>query len=498
MNVGKYVMALDQGTTSSRCIIFNEKGLIESVAQKEFTQIYPNAGWVEHDPMEIWSTQVGVASEAMAKIGITAADIASIGITNQRETTVVWDKNTGKPVYNAIVWQCRRTSDMCTKLKEQGLADKFREKTGLILDAYFSGTKVKWILDNVEGVREEAKKGNILFGTIDTWLIWNLTKGKVHVTDYSNASRTLLYNIHELKWDDEILEILDIPKSILPEVKPSSYIYGNTEDSLFGSEIPIAGIAGDQQAALFGQCCHEPGTAKNTYGTGCFLLMNTGEKAVESKNGLLTTIAWGIDGKVEYALEGSIFIAGAAIQWLRDELRMIKNAAESERYATAVEDTNGVYMVPAFVGLGAPYWDQYARGTIVGLTRGAKKEHFIRATLESLAYQTSDVLKAMQEDSGIELQALKVDGGACANNFLMQFQSDILGVQVDRPEVIETTALGAAYLAGLAVGYWKNKEDVCKNWAISRNFESQMSEEKRAELLKGWHKAVKRATAWEE
>jgi len=498
MNVGKYVMALDQGTTSSRCIIFNEKGLIESVAQKEFTQIYPNAGWVEHDPMEIWSTQVGVASEAMAKIGITAADIASIGITNQRETTVVWDKNTGKPVYNAIVWQCRRTSDMCTKLKEQGLADKFREKTGLILDAYFSGTKVKWILDNVEGVREEAEKGNILFGTIDTWLIWNLTKGKVHVTDYSNASRTLLYNIHELKWDDEILEILDIPKSILPEVKPSSYIYGNTEDSLFGSEIPIAGIAGDQQAALFGQCCHEPGTAKNTYGTGCFLLMNTGEKAVESKNGLLTTIAWGIDGKVEYALEGSIFIAGAAIQWLRDELRMIKNAAESERYATAVEDTNGVYMVPAFVGLGAPYWDQYARGTIVGLTRGAKKEHFIRATLESLAYQTSDVLKAMQEDSGIELQALKVDGGACANNFLMQFQSDILGVQVDRPEVIETTALGAAYLAGLAVGYWKNKEDVCKNWAISRNFESQMSEEKRAELLKGWHKAVKRATAWEE
>ncbi|SHJ43855.1 glycerol kinase [Clostridium amylolyticum] len=496
--MGKYVMALDQGTTSSRCIIFNEKGLIESVAQKEFTQIYPNAGWVEHDPMEIWSTQVGVASEAMAKIGITAADIASIGITNQRETTVVWDKNTGKPVYNAIVWQCRRTSDMCTKLKEQGLADKFREKTGLILDAYFSGTKVKWILDNVEGVREEAEKGNILFGTIDTWLIWNLTKGKVHVTDYSNASRTLLYNIHELKWDDEILEILDIPKSILPEVKPSSYVYGNTEDSLFGSEIPIAGIAGDQQAALFGQCCHEPGTAKNTYGTGCFLLMNTGEKAVESKNGLLTTIAWGIDGKVEYALEGSIFIAGAAIQWLRDELRMIKNAAESERYATAVEDTNGVYMVPAFVGLGAPYWDQYARGTIVGLTRGAKKEHFIRATLESLAYQTSDVLKAMQEDSGIELQALKVDGGACANNFLMQFQSDILGVQVDRPEVIETTALGAAYLAGLAVGYWKNKDDVCKNWAISRNFESQMSEEKRAELLKGWHKAVKRATAWEE
>ncbi|WP_040210372.1 glycerol kinase GlpK [Clostridium polynesiense] len=494
--MGKYVMALDQGTTSSRCIIFNEKGLIESVAQKEFTQIYPKAGWVEHDPMEIWSTQLGVATEAMAKIGIGAEDIAGIGITNQRETTVVWDKRTGRPVYNAIVWQCRRTSEICTELKEKGLADTFRAKTGLIIDAYFSGTKVKWILDNVEGVREEAEKGNIIFGTIDTWLIWNLTKGKVHVTDYSNASRTMLYNIHELKWDEEILKELNIPEAVLPEVKPSSYVYGYTEASLFGKEIPISGIAGDQQAALFGQCCYEPGTAKNTYGTGCFLLMNTGEKAVESKNGLLTTIAWGIDGKVEYALEGSIFIAGASIQWLRDELRMIKNAAETEEYATAVEDTNGVYVVPAFVGLGAPHWDQYARGTIVGLTRGAKKEHLIRATLESLAYQTYDVLKAMEEDSGITLQALKVDGGACANNFLMQFQSDILGVQVDRPEVIETTALGAAYLAGLAVGYWENVEDVCKNWAVSRNFESQMENEKREELLKGWHKAIGRSLDW--
>ncbi len=495
--MAKYVMALDQGTTSSRCIIFNEKGLIESVSQKEFTQIYPKGGWVEHDPIEIWSTQLGVATEAMAKIGISYQDIAAIGITNQRETTVVWDKRTGKPVYNAIVWQCRRTSDTCDALKERGLVDTFRAKTGLILDAYFSGTKVKWILDNVEGVREEAEKGNILFGNIDTWLIWNLTKGKVHVTDYSNASRTLLFNIHELKWDEEILEILDIPKAMLPEAKPSSYVYGMTDPTLFGGEIPIAGVAGDQQAALFGQCCYEPGTAKNTYGTGCFMLMNTGEKAVESKNGLLTTIAWGIDGKVEYALEGSIFIAGAAIQWLRDELRMIKNAADTEEYATAVEDTNGVYVVPAFVGLGAPHWDQYARGAIVGLTRGAKKEHLIRATLESLAYQTYDVLKAMEEDSGIKLQALKVDGGACANNFLMQFQSDILGVQVDRPEVIETTALGAAYLAGLAVGYWKNTDDVCKNWAVSRNFEASMTDEKREELLKGWHKAVGRSLDWE-
>lgn len=494
--MAKYVMALDQGTTSSRCILFNEKGLIESVAQKEFTQIYPTAGWVEHDPMEIWSTQLGVAQEAMARINASAEDIAAIGITNQRETTIVWDKRTGKPVYNAIVWQCRRTAPICDELKAKGLADMFRAKTGLVVDAYFSGTKVKWILDNVEGAREEAENGNLLFGTVDAWLIWNLTKGKTHVTDYSNASRTLLFNIHELKWDEEILAELNIPKSMLPEVKPSSCVYGYTDKSLFGAEIAIAGAAGDQQAALFGQTCFESGNAKNTYGTGCFMLMNTGEKAFASKNGLLTTIAWGLDGKVEYALEGSIFIAGAAIQWLRDELKLIDNAAATEAYASSVEDTNGVFVVPAFVGLGAPYWDSYARGSIFGLTRGAKKEHIIRATLESLAYQTYDVLKAMQDDSGIELTALKVDGGACANNFLMKFQSDILGVQVDRPEVIETTALGAAYLAGLAVGYWANKEEVSKNWAISRSFQPEMTGEKRAELLKGWHEAVNRSLKW--
>lgn len=489
-------MALDQGTTSSRCILFNEKGLIESVAQKEFTQIYPKAGWVEHDPMEIWATQIGVAQEAMAKVNATAQDIAAIGITNQRETTVVWNKLTGEPVYNAIVWQCRRTAGICDEIRAKGFDGKIREKTGLVVDAYFSGTKVKWILDNVEGAREEAEKGNLLFGTIDTWLIWNLTKGKVHVTDYSNASRTLLFNIHELKWDEEILEELNIPASVLPEAKPSSAVYGYTDSSLLGGEIAIAGAAGDQQAALFGQTCFESGTAKNTYGTGCFMLMNTGEKAFPSKNGLLTTIAWGLDGKVEYALEGSIFIAGAAIQWLRDELKLIENAADSEAIAESVADTNGVFVVPAFVGLGAPYWDSYARGSIFGLTRGAKKEHLIRATLESLAYQTNDVLKAMQDDSGIELKALKVDGGACANNFLMQFQSDVLGVQVDRPEVIETTALGAAYLAGLAVGYWNDKNEIAQNWAISRSFQPTMDEEKRADLLKGWHEAVNRSLKW--
>lgn len=494
--MAKYVMALDQGTTSSRCILFNEKGLIESTAQKEFTQIYPKAGWVEHDPMEIWATQISVASEAMQMIGSVAADIAAIGITNQRETTVVWNKNTGEPVYNAIVWQCRRTSEFCDELKAEGFDKAIREKTGLIVDAYFSGTKVKWILDNVEGAREEAEKGNLLFGNIDTWLIWKLTGGKVHVTDYSNASRTMLFNIHELQWDKEILERLNIPASMLPEPKPSSHVYGYTDPTLLGGEIAIGGAAGDQQAALFGQVCHVPGTAKNTYGTGCFMLMNTGEKAVESRNGLLTTIAWGTDGKVEYALEGSIFIAGAAIQWLRDELRLIKNAAETEEYANAVEDTNGVYLVPAFVGLGAPHWDQYARGAIVGLTRGAKKEHLIRAALESLAYQTYDVLKAMEEDSGIKLEALKVDGGACANNFLMQFQADILGVEVHRPEIIETTALGAAYLAGLAVGYWSDKEDIAKNWAVSRKFIPNMGEEKRTELLEGWHEAIKRSLGW--
>ncbi|EQB86486.1 glycerol kinase [Clostridium punense] len=494
--MAKYIMALDQGTTSSRAILFNEKGNIVSVAQKEFKQIYPKAGWVEHDPMEIWSSQFSVAAEAMARINAEGTDIAAVGITNQRETTVVWDKRTGIPVYNAIVWQCRRTSGTCDELKAKGFDTVVKDKTGLVLDAYFSGTKIKWILDNVPGAREEAEKGNLIFGNIDTWLIWQLTKGKVHVTDCTNASRTMLYNIYDLQWDEEILKELNIPKSMLPEVKPSSYVYGHTDTALFGTPIPIAGAAGDQQAALFGQTCFQPGTAKNTYGTGCFMLMNTGEKAVKSKNGLLTTIAWGVDGKVEYALEGSIFAAGASIQWLRDELRMIKDAADSEAYATAVEDTNGVYMVPAFVGLGAPYWDQYARGTVVGLTRGAKKEHFIRATLESLAYQTYDVLKAMQEDSGITLKALKVDGGACANNFLMQFQSDILGVQVDRPQVIETTALGAAYLAGLAVGYWSSKEEVAENWAISRAFKPEMTNEKSEALLEGWHEAVGRSLGW--
>ncbi|CDF58386.1 glycerol kinase GlpK [Thermobrachium celere] len=496
--MSKYILALDQGTTSSRAIVFDKGGQIISVAQKEFTQIYPKAGWVEHDPMEIWATQIGVANEAIAKAGLTAQDIAAIGITNQRETTVVWDKTTGKPIYNAIVWQCRRTADICDDLRNRGYAEMIRNKTGLVVDAYFSGTKIKWILDNVEGAREKAERGELLFGNIDTWLIWNLTGGKVHVTDYSNASRTMLYNIYELKWDEEILEILNIPKSMLPEVKPSSCIYGYTTVDVIGGEIPIAGDAGDQQAALFGQGCYREGMAKNTYGTGCFMLMNTGEKPVRSKNGLLTTIAWGVDGKVEYALEGSIFIAGAVIQWLRDELRMIKSAAESEEYATAVEDSNGVYVVPAFVGMGAPYWDMYARGTIVGLTRGAKKEHIIRAALESMAYQTMDVLKAMEEDSGISLSALKVDGGAVANNFLMQFQSDILNVDVYRPKVIETTALGAAYLAGLAVGYWENKEEILNNWAVDRKFEPNMDEEKRAKLVKGWHKAVKRALDWEK
>ena len=494
--MSKYIMSLDQGTTSSRCILFNKNGLIESVAQKEFTQIYPKAGWVEHDPMEIWFTQISVATEAMQKINATASDIAAIGITNQRETTVIWDRATGKPIYNAIVWQCRRTSDTCDVLKEEGFDQIIKEKTGLIIDAYFSATKIKWILDHVEGAREKALKGELLFGTIDTWLIWNLTKGKVHVTDYSNASRTMLFNIHTLKWDEEILARLDIPASMLPQVKPSSCVYGHTDTTLLGGEIPISGAAGDQQAALFGQICHAPGTAKNTYGTGCFLLMNTGEKAILSHKGLLTTIAWGIDNKVEYALEGSVFIAGAAIQWLRDELRMIDHAAHTETYANSVPDSNGVYIVPAFTGLGAPYWDQYARGTILGLTRGVKKEHFIRATLESLAYQTYDVLMAMQEDSGISLKALKVDGGACANNFLMQFQSDILGTKVDRPEVIETTALGAAYLAGLAVGYWKDQEDISTNWALSKSFTPKMESSKRESLLKGWHKAIKCTREW--
>lgn len=492
----KYIMSLDAGTTSNRCILFNEKGEMCSVAQKEFAQHFPKPGWVEHDANEIWSSQLGVAVEAMQKIGATAEDVAAIGITNQRETTIVWDKKTGEPVYNAIVWQCRRTSEYCDELKAKGLQDKFREKTGLIIDAYFSGTKLKWILDNVPGVRERAEKGELLFGTVETWLIWKLTKGRVHVTDYSNASRTMLFNITELKWDEEILAELNIPVSMLPEAKPSSCVYGMADPSYFGGEIPIAGAAGDQQAALFGQTCFTAGEAKNTYGTGAFLLMNTGEKPVFSKNGLVTTIAWGLDGKVNYALEGSIFVAGAAIQWLRDELRLIDTASDSEYMATKVKDTNGCYMVPAFTGLGAPHWDQYARGTIVGITRGVNKYHIIRATLEALAYQTYDVLKAMEEDSKIKLSALKVDGGACANNFLMQFQSDILNAPVNRPECVETTAMGAAYLAGLAVGYWADKEEVVKNWQISKVFAPEMPAADRKEKIAGWKKAVKYSYGW--
>ena len=494
--MSKYVMALDAGTTSNRCIIFNEKGEMCSVAQKEFTQYFPKPGWVEHDANEIWSSQLGVAVEAMAKLGIGADDIAAIGITNQRETTIVWDKSTGEPVYNAIVWQCRRTSEYCDTLKDKGLTDKFREKTGLIIDAYFSGTKLKWILDNVDGVRERAEKGELLFGTVETWLIWKLTKGKAHVTDYSNASRTLLFNIKDLTWDKEILEELNIPESMLPEPKPSSCVYGYSDASFFGKEIPIAGAAGDQQAALFGQTCFNPGEAKNTYGTGCFMLMNTGETPVYSKNGLVTTIAWGLDGKVNYALEGSIFVAGASIQWLRDELRIIESAADSEYMAKKVKDTNGCYVVPAFTGLGAPYWDQYARGTIVGLSRGVNKYHIIRATLESIGYQVNDVLHAMKADSGIDLAALKVDGGASANDFLMQFQSDIINAPVKRPSCVETTAMGAAYLAGLAVGYWGSKEDVIKNWAIDKVFTPAMDGEDREEKIKGWNKAVKCSFGW--
>ena len=494
--MSKYIMALDAGTTSNRCILFNEKGEMCSVAQKEFTQYFPKPGWVEHDANEIWSSQLGVAVEAMAKLGIGADDIAAIGITNQRETTIVWDKSTGEPVYNAIVWQCRRTSEYCDTLKDKGLTDKFREKTGLIIDAYFSGTKLKWILDNVDGVRERAEKGELLFGTVETWLIWKLTKGKAHVTDYSNASRTLLFNIKDLTWDKEILEELNIPESMLPEPKPSSCVYGYSDASFFGKEIPIAGAAGDQQAALFGQTCFNPGEAKNTYGTGCFMLMNTGETPVYSQNGLVTTIAWGLDGKVNYALEGSIFVAGASIQWLRDELRIIESAADSEYMAKKVKDTNGCYVVPAFTGLGAPYWDQYARGTIVGLSRGVNKYHIIRATLESIGYQVNDVLHAMKADSGIDLAALKVDGGASANDFLMQFQSDIINAPVKRPSCVETTAMGAAYLAGLAVGYWNSKEDVIKNWAVDKIFSPIMGEDERERKIKGWNKAVKYSFGW--
>ncbi|WP_195198545.1 glycerol kinase GlpK [Faecalispora jeddahensis] len=494
--MGKYLIALDQGTTSSRCIIFDKQGNIINVAQKEFTQIFPHPGWVEHDPMEIWSSQLAVLTEAKARCNVDVSDIAAIGITNQRETTIVWDRHTGQPVYNAIVWQCRRTAEYCDQLKAKGLEKSIKEKTGLIVDAYFSGTKVRWILENVEGARERAEKGDLLFGTVDSWLIWKLTKGKCHVTDYTNASRTMLFNIHTLEWDDEILKEMGIPKSMLPEVKPSSYVYGDVDAEFLGGEIPIAGIAGDQQAALFGQCCFESGLVKNTYGTGCFILMNTGEKAVDSKNGLLTTIAWGLDGKVEYALEGSVFVAGAAIQWLRDGLRMIDNAAFTETYANKVPDSAGVYVVPAFVGLGAPYWDQYARGIIVGLTRGVEKEHFVRATVESLAYQSYDVMKAMEADAGVVLKELHVDGGASANNFLMQFQSDILGIDVLRPKVIESTALGAVYLAGLAVGYYKDKEDIRQNVALDRTFRPKMEESTRHELVGGWKEAVKRSFGW--
>ena len=493
----KYIMALDQGTTSSRAILFDKEGNIVATSQKEFTQFYPKVGWVEHNPMEIWGSQSGVMREVLETNSIRPEEVCAIGITNQRETTIVWEKSTGKPVYNAIVWQCRRTSEICDELKEKGYEKLIKDKTGLILDAYFSATKIKWILDNVEGAREKAENGELLFGTVDTWLIWNLTRGKVHVTDYTNAARTMLYNIKELKWDDEILEILDIPKSMLPDVKPSSYIYGHTDEGMLsGAQIPIAGCAGDQQAALFGQTCFEEGSAKNTYGTGCFMLMNTGEHIVESKHGLLTTIAWGVDGKVEYALEGSIFIGGASIQWLRDELRVLYDAKQSEFYANSVKDTNGVYVVPAFAGLGAPYWDMYARGAIMGLTRGANRAHLVRATLESIAYQVKDVLNAMQEDSGLKLKDLRVDGGASSNNFLMQFQSDILDVNIDRPKVVETTALGAAYLAGLAVEFYNNKDEIKKSWIIDREFIPNMSDDKRNLLYKGWKKAVSRSLLW--
>ena len=498
VNMQKYIMALDQGTTSSRCILFDKGGNICSMAQKEFKQIYPRPGWVEHNPMEIWSSQLAVATEAMAMMGVKAEQISGIGITNQRETTILWDKTTGESVYNAIVWQCRRTSDMIEALKKDGFDRVIREKTGLIPDAYFSASKIAWILQNVPGAREKADKGELLFGTVDTWLIWNLTKGAVHVTDYTNASRTMLYDIHKLCWDEEIMARFDIPASMLPKVCSSSEIYGHTDASVLGGQIPIAGAAGDQQAALFGQCCFEQGEAKNTYGTGCFLLMNTGYEAITSRSGLLTTIAASTSEKVEYALEGSVFVAGAGIQWLRDSMRMIKSAPQSQEYAEAVEDTAGVYIVPAFAGMGAPYWNQYARGTVVGLTRGCTKEHFIRATLESIAYQTADVLGAMEKDSGIDLKSLKVDGGASANDFLMQFQSDIVSTQVHRPKCIETTALGAAYLAGLATGYWSSKDEIKENWQIGAVFEPAMEEAKRNTLLKGWHKAVKCAMIWAE
>lgn len=494
----KYLMALDQGTTSSRCILFDRSGNIVNMAQREFTQIYPKPGWVEHNAMEIWSSQLAVALEAMALVHAGADNIEAIGITNQRETTIVWNKNTGEPVYNAIVWQCKRTADYIEKVKAEGMTDTIREKTGLIPDAYFSATKLKWILDNVEGAREAAEKGDLLFGTVDTWLMWNLTKGKVHKTDYTNASRTMLFNINTLEWDRELCDYFGIPMCMLPEVVKSSTFFGKTESFVLGGEIPITGVAGDQQAALFGQCCFEAGDAKNTYGTGCFLLMNTGKKAIFSNNGLITTIAASENDTPDYALEGSVFVAGAAVQWLRDEMRMVETARQTEEFATVVPDTAGVYLVPAFVGMGAPYWDQYARGTVVGVTRGCKKEHFIRAALESIAYQTHDVLKSMEEDSSIKLNTLKVDGGASANNFLMKFQADMLGLSVERPKCIETTALGAAYLAGLATGYYKNRADIVDNWKLGRRFEPTMDLPTRKKLLKGWDVAVKCARLYGE
>lgn len=492
----KYVMALDQGTTSSRCIIYDKKGNMMSVAQKEFTQIYPKDGWVEHDAMEIWSTQMGVAQEALLKIGCTYKDIEAIGITNQRETTIVWDKDTGLPICNAIVWQCRRTAKYCDRLLSSGYGEMIHRKTGLLIDAYFSGTKLKWILDNVVGAREKAEEGKLLFGTVETWLIWKMTGGKVHVTDYSNASRTMMFNINTLTWDEDILKLLEIPASMLPVPVPSSCVYGETDPTIFGGPIKIGGAAGDQQAALFGQTCFDVGDGKSTYGTGSFLLVNTGEKPVFSKNGLVTTIAWGLDGKVNYALEGSVFVCGAAIQWLRDEINILEKSSDSEAMAMAVEDSCGLIVVPAFVGLGAPYWDPYARGAVMGITRGTNKNHLVRATLESLAYQTRDLIDAMTDDLGTRITSLKVDGGACSNNFLMQFQSDILNCTVKRPVCVETTSLGAAYLAGLAVGYWENKEDVVHNWQTDRIFEPSMEDEKREELLKGWKKAVSRVRDW--
>ena len=494
----KYVMALDAGTTSNRCVLFDENGIIRSMAQQEFTQYFPKPGWVEHDAREIWLTQYAVVSEAMNNIGAEAGDIAAIGITNQRETTIVWDKETGEPIHNAIVWQDRRTAEYCDSLINEGLTEKYRAKTGLVIDPYFSGTKIRWLLQNVPGARSRAERGELLFGTVETWLIWKLTGGKVHVTDYSNASRTMLYNIVELKWDEEILEKMEIPASMLPEVKPSSCIYGYTDPELFGGAIPVAGAAGDQQCALFGQTCFQPGDAKNTYGTGCFLLMNTGEKPVFSEHGLVTTIAWGIGGKVEYALEGSVFVAGSAIQWLRDQLKILDSASDSEYFANKVKDTNGCYVVPAFTGLGAPYWDPYARGAIVGLTRGVNKFHIIRATLESLAYQTHDVLEAMEADSGIKLSSLKVDGGAAANNLLLQMQSDIIQAPVKRPVCVETTAMGAAYLAGLAAGYWSCLDDIARNWSVERVFTPQITCEEQRGKLRKWNKAVEYTRGWEK